>query len=112
MSQPSAMYRHRLYVDGAPHEFTITGDPVHVEAAGNTYVDFWTLHAPRTFPQRRMFQAFGTGQPLPGGARYIGTTGRTPAGLIWHLFEIQPRPLTITGDTNDQPGLPAHRDHR
>ena len=27
-------------------------------------------------------------QPLPNGARYVGTCPRTPEGPVWHLYEI------------------------
>jgi hypothetical protein len=80
--------RYRIDVDGKPHTVLLTGDPLHVEAAGSTHVDFWALHTPGRLETVRTFQIFGTGHDLPAGARYIGTTGRTLASLIWHLFEV------------------------
>lgn len=82
------IHRYRVEVDGQPHTVTLTGDPLHIEAAGNSHVDFWAVHTPGRPGTVRAFQVIGTGQPLPDGARYIGTTGRTVAALIWHLFEV------------------------
>jgi len=95
------MHRYRLPVDGGPRVIPLTSDPVHVEAAGDSAVDFWAHHSARDTPRNRTFQVIGTGRPVPAGARYIGTTGRTPAGYIWHLFEIIV--TTINGGHVDQP---------
>ena len=89
------MLRHWLVVGGAPKTIEIGGDPVHVEAnrlgAGpdaQHVVEFWAEGSLEEAGTARTFQAFGTGQELPDGARWWGTTARTPEGLVWHLFEV------------------------
>jgi hypothetical protein len=105
------VHRHRVPVDGQPHTVTFAGELLHIEAAGNGHVDLWTLHAPREFPHAHLVQVFGTGQSLPDDARYVGTTGRTPAGLIWHVFEIAatttPERPVLRG-IHDRQQLPSH----
>jgi hypothetical protein len=83
------MFRYTVPVNGQPYPHSLTGDPVHV-AVGATpaEVDFWAEHADGAPERARWFQVFGTGHPLPPGARYVGTCQRTQEGLIWHLFEI------------------------
>jgi hypothetical protein len=103
------MHRYRIPVGAGPRLIQLTGDPVHVEAAGDGAVDFWAHHSPRGMPRDRTFAVYGTGQPVPAGTRYIGTTGRTPAGLIWHLFEHIV--TSINGGHVDQSCLPAPGDH-
>jgi hypothetical protein len=82
------MFRYTVPVNGQPWMLGLTGDPVHV-AVGATLdeVDFWAEHADGAPERARWFQVFGTGHPLPPGARYAGTTARE-RGLVWHLFEI------------------------
>ena len=82
------IFRYTVPVDDHAWTFDLTSDPVAV-ANGSTLdeVDFWaefTVGAPKT-PRR--FQVFGTGQPLPPGARHVGTCPRV-SGQVWHLYEI------------------------
>ncbi|MDH2425783.1 hypothetical protein [Sphaerisporangium sp. TRM90804] len=81
-----------------PAVVKMAGDPVHV-AAGRIgvgenaarVVDFWAEGAGWDDPDTRVprtFQVFGTGHPLPEGARWWGTTPRCPDGLVWHLYEL------------------------
>lgn len=35
--------------------------------------------------KRRLFRVVGTGQPIPAGYQYHGTTGE--GRLVWHVFE-------------------------
>lgn len=91
------LLRHRVYVTDQPQVRNIHSDPLHVAAErlgvgdhAPHVVDFWAegfLEGPGT---DRTFLVVGTGQPIPDGARYWGTTGRTPDGLVWHLFELLP----------------------
>ena len=88
-----AMFRYQVPVDDEPHLFTLTGDPVAVAPlwAGTgseplMAVDFWAEHAEHAGRCDRVFQVFGTGQPLPADARWVGTCPRI-AGLVWHLYE-------------------------
>lgn len=91
------IYRYTVPVDGRPHAFKLFGDPLHVAATGGwaTHaVGFWAQHidgeGAGVFPLERHFQAFGTGQPVPQDAKWVGTTERTGDGLVWHLFEVYP----------------------
>ncbi|MDT0306859.1 hypothetical protein RM780_07765 [Streptomyces sp. DSM 44917] len=89
------MLSYRVYVNDTPQRIAIGGDPVHVSAIRLGFgpdaphvVQFWaegSLEEPGT---PRTFQVFGTGHPLPPGARWRGTTERTPEGLVWHLYEL------------------------
>jgi hypothetical protein len=82
------MYRYTVAIDDEPHKLRLHGDPV-APAAGivGRYVEFWAMHD-RGFGRDRVFQVFGTGQPVPDGAAYIGTCPRDVVGCVWHLFEV------------------------
>lgn len=89
------MFRYRVSVNDEPHQFELSSDPLHVEAGrwgvhpqGPHFVDFWTINVDGAPQRSRSFQVFGTGQPLPEDAKYIGTTARTDEGAVWHLFEL------------------------
>lgn len=77
----------RVPVDDAPHLFTLTGYPVAVGARQMGLVGFWAEHDDSAAGADRAFQVFGTGHPLPDGARWVGTC--LVQGLVWHLYEIQ-----------------------
>jgi hypothetical protein len=88
------MYRYAVPVDDQAHEFTLTGSPVAVapvwaDTGGEPMmlVEFWAEHDDDGGKSDRVFQVFGTGQPLPPGARWTGTCSRV-SGLVWHLFEL------------------------
>lgn len=83
------MYRYVVSVDDQPHVITLTGDPVAVAAIGAWSVEFWAEHGEPAGRCNRAFQVFGTGQPLPDDARWIGTCPRTETGLVWHLYEVK-----------------------
>ena len=89
------MLRHQIYVTGTPQVRNIHSDPVHVEAArigvgqeAPHVVDFWAEGSLEAEGTDRTFLVVGTGQPIPEGARWWGTTGRTADNLVWHLYEI------------------------
>lgn len=84
-----AMFRYTVPVDDEPHAFTLTGDPVAVAAPHLDAVEFWAEHDDDAGAPSRAFQVFGTGHPLPAGARWVGTAPRI-SGLVWHLFEVTP----------------------
>lgn len=74
---------------GGPVTVGLAGDPVHAGALGDgTGVEFWAEHDEAKPARPRAFQVFGTGHPLPEGAKWAGTCPRTPDGLVWHLYEI------------------------
>lgn len=92
------MLRYSVAIANGAQTFRLGGNPVHVEAPENahSFVDFWAEDhdiAPGEPDTRieRTFQVFGTGHPLPEGARWWGTTARTSAGLVWHLYEVPAR---------------------
>lgn len=85
------MHRHVVPVDDHAYAFGLTSDPV---ATGLTddgrSVEFWVEYSDVTPEIQRRFQVYGTGHPLPSGARWVGTCPRTRMGLVWHLFELSP----------------------
>ena len=46
----------------------------------------WVEVVERAGPRTMRFEVFGTGDHLPDGATYIGTTIVSP--YVWHLYEI------------------------
>ena len=51
----------------------------------------WALVDSDNPPEPRRFQIFGTGHPLPRGARHVGTYGDGP--FVRHVFEMIGEPL-------------------
>lgn len=93
------MLRYRVFVRDRPETRAISGDPLHVEAArlgvgpnAGHVVDFWAEGSFEDPGIERTFQVFGTGHPIPEGARWWGTTARTDDGLVWHLYELSEGP--------------------
>ena len=83
------MFRYTVPVDGQPWTFDLTSDPVAVANGGTLdEVEFWAEHTEGVPKTARRFTVFGTGHPLPGNARYIGTCPRTREGNVWHLYEL------------------------
>ena len=84
------MFRYTVPVDDQPWTFDLTSNPVHV-AGGTTLdeVEFWAEHTAGAPKIARRFQVFGTGHPLPQGARWVGTCPRDRlSGIVWHLYEL------------------------
>uniref|UniRef100_A0A6H2A2W0 DUF7352 domain-containing protein n=1 Tax=viral metagenome TaxID=1070528 RepID=A0A6H2A2W0_9ZZZZ len=48
----------------------------------------WAIVDPDAFPEQRHFQLFGTGHPIDGIGRYIGTFQLMGGNLVFHLFEV------------------------
>lgn len=91
MTEPvRRMYRYVVPIDDQPHVFPLDHSPVAVAASGAFSVEFWCEHTEGAPPVKRAFQVFGTGQPLPDDARWVGTCPRVEAGLVWHLYEVSP----------------------
>lgn len=78
------IYRYEVPVDDVWHAIKLSGPVVHVDARKPDVVEFWALdtNAPR---ELRGFRVFGTGQPLPGNVKHVGTALVGP--LVWHLME-------------------------
>lgn len=84
------MFRYVVPADDQPHLFTLTHGPVAVAAPAEDSVEFWAENDPQRGRTDRAFRVFGTGQPVPGGAQWVGTCPRTVLGLVWHLYEVTP----------------------
>lgn len=82
------MFRYAVSIDDQPHIVPLSHDPVAVAAIGMLSVEFWAEHTDGAPEVKRAFQVFGTGHPLPEGARWVGTCPRLPSGLVWHLYEV------------------------
>jgi hypothetical protein len=85
------MFRYVVPLDDQPHEFGLSHSPVAVATvSGNLghVVEFWAESTKGAPEVKRAFQVFGTGQPLPDDARWVGTCPRSPDGLVWHLYEM------------------------
>lgn len=82
------MFHYVVPVDDQPHEFRLTHDPAAVATLAIDIVEFWAEHDGTSEEVSRVFQVFGTGHPLPPGARHTGTAPRTEEGLVWHLYEL------------------------
>jgi hypothetical protein len=82
-----AIYRYEVPVDDQWHGHDLGGDILHVDARNPYIVEFWALHGGGS-TVRRVFRAFGTGQPLPDDhGRHIGTAVTAGGALVWHLME-------------------------
>jgi hypothetical protein len=94
MKDDRRMYRYEVPVDGQPHTIPLSHNPVAAAAFQpglvSWSVEFWAEHTEGAPPLSRAFQVFGTGQPLPEDARWIGTCPRTASGLVLHLYEVTP----------------------
>lgn len=75
-------------VDDKAHQGGDT--PVYVMCQDQgTYdtVQLWTLDHGEPV-QNNLYQVFATGQPIPDGAKYVGTAPAMGGNLIWHLFDV------------------------
>lgn len=84
------IYRYEVPVDWEPHELFLypVAVPARVEAAADDLVEFWMEHDSNVPVVPRSFRVFGTSHTIPDSARWMGTTGRTDSGLVWHLYEL------------------------
>lgn len=82
------VYRYVVPVNGHPHDIELTGPIVHVATRSVSNVEFWAI-AGEHEPTVGTFEVFGTGQPVPHSAAYVGTALAGRDGqLVWHLFEL------------------------
>jgi hypothetical protein len=83
------IFRYTVPVDDQAHVIHLTSDPLHVANGGTLdEVEFWAEHDMDALEYPAVFQVVGTGQPLPDGARYVGTCPRTREGIVWHLYRL------------------------
>jgi hypothetical protein len=82
--------RFEVPVDDQPHTIELTkwARPLQVGAVRDDLAEFWALHREGEPTIPRMFLVCGTGQPLPEGTMWQGTSPRTAGGFVWHLFEL------------------------
>lgn len=88
MTADRRMFRYVISVDDEPHIIPLSHSPVAVAAIGPAVVEFWAECTQGAWQPDRTFQVFGTGQPLPADAKWVGTCARTVQGLVWHLYEL------------------------
>lgn len=86
------MLRWDVPIDGLPHEIYVEGNirTVGIRTIGDTYrrLDLWSEVSAGSEPgHARILQVYGTGWEIPDTAVWLGTTPRTPDGLVWHLYE-------------------------
>jgi hypothetical protein len=94
------MYRWLVPVDDRAHDLPLTSGPLAVAAAwpqAGPALELWAEHDDQVPARARRFQVFGTGQPLPEGARWAGTAARTRGELVWHLYELPGPDGQLTG---------------
>jgi hypothetical protein len=48
----------------------------------------WVLVDPTAPTERRVFRIVGTGHPISGDVRYVGTVQLDGGALIFHVFEV------------------------
>jgi hypothetical protein len=84
------VFRYTVPVGDQVHAITLTdgSEPAAVAVAGEEVVEFWAEHCAGCPEVNRQFLVFGTGHPIPAGAKYVGTSPRTMLGCVWHLYEV------------------------
>jgi hypothetical protein len=83
------MFRYEIPIDDQAHVVPLSHTPVAVAAVAAWFaVEFWCESTKDAPAGGRAFQVFSTGQPLPDGAKWVGTCPRTEDGLVWHLYEV------------------------
>jgi hypothetical protein len=87
------MFRYLVPIDDRAHAIPLSGSPVAVAfdfggGWADSSVEFWAESAEGAPQVNRAFRVFGTGHPLPEGAKWRGTCPRTPQGLVFHLYEL------------------------
>ena len=88
MSEPSAIFRYEVLVDGGTHEIWCSAPLFVASRSHRDIVEFWACpDGPDA--QLRRFTVVGTGHPLPAAAHvYRGTAIADGGALVWHLLEI------------------------
>lgn len=89
-----AVWKYDVPVDGAAHAVHVPGlphappMPLHVACqTAPDVVQVWFLVDPsHPVMVERKLQVFGTGQPIPDGAGWVGTALAAEGRLVWHLF--------------------------
>lgn len=77
-----SVFRSEVPADGQEHVIA-AGVVKAVAAKDASAVEFWW--ETRSMIRERYFRVFGTGDEIPEGYSYQGTTQRV-FGLVWHLY--------------------------
>jgi hypothetical protein len=80
--------RYEVPVDDQWHQHDLSGAVLHVASRRPEVVEVWALDGGgATYPRR--FRVYGTGQPIDGEWRHIGTALAVEGVLVWHLAEAR-----------------------
>lgn len=79
------MFRYEISLDNSPGAYLNIGPIVHIAGISDDVIEFWAPFNPGRESMTRVL-ILGTGQLIPLDYQHVGTTARTPAGLVWHLF--------------------------
>lgn len=82
-----AVYKYEIPVDDQWHGSTmpLPAQIVHAASQSRGVVCLWAEVAPdSTESAVRAFRVFGTGQPIPEGAVYVGSALDGP--YVWHVY--------------------------
>lgn len=82
------IFREVIPVDDEWHELKLTGPIVHVACRELTTVDVWFINGEHHYSKSTFLRVFGTGQPLPDNAEYVGTGFSPVGGLVWHVMRM------------------------
>lgn len=63
----------------------------HADSLDLDSFSIWAEVNPTAPTERRAFQFFGTGQPIPKGLVYVATSILMGGQIVWHLYEIPVR---------------------
>lgn len=81
--------RHDIPVDDAAHLISTSLGVVHLQClTGYDTIQLWTLEDEAVEPTNHYYKVYGTDQPLPTGANYVGTALAAQGTIEWHLFDI------------------------
>lgn len=90
------MYRYEVPMGGAPTTISMPARAKVAMAAWSPrpdklcdVIEFWAEFDEAAYMVSRVFQVFGTGWELPENAAWVRTCPRTPAGYVWHLYELR-----------------------
>lgn len=84
-----SVWKYPVPVDDRNHVFLVPSGQWLPALHVDSNADIVTIYAevePEAYAEPSIFRVFGTGQPIPDGAVYMGTTFHD-SGLVWHLYE-------------------------
>lgn len=92
------IHRYEVPIDDQVHEFSLTGNILHVAQRSDHAVEFWAFDIEGNPVEEVRLQVFGTGMEIPVASVYRGTAF-SPAGgfdpfpipagkYVWHLVQL------------------------